>query len=186
MRSAETAFSYGREVQPRPKLGRWMEDLDRLLARNADAPARERMTLIRIFEELRALGYGGGYDAIRDMRGAGKDLAHCVARQLQVARDLPDRLALNEMLAPYPTDRLHNQHPPPPASRQSSRSHSAFRAASASTMPTNSCRRSSQGSSRTQLIHPAPFRAPLARRRRGRNVGCGGSRSARRAGGSGG
>ena len=65
LRSAETAFSYGREVQPRPKLGRWTEDLDRLLARNADAPARERMTLIRIFEELRGLGYGGGYDAIR-------------------------------------------------------------------------------------------------------------------------
>src|SRR5271157_2461771 len=48
-----------------------------------------------------------------------QDLAHRVARQLQVASDLPDRLALNEMLAPYPTDRLHNQHPPPPASRQS-------------------------------------------------------------------
>jgi hypothetical protein len=26
---------------------------------------RERLTLIRIFEELRALGYDGGYDAIR-------------------------------------------------------------------------------------------------------------------------
>jgi hypothetical protein len=26
------------------------------------------------------------------------------------------------MLAPYPTDRLHNQHPPPPASRQSRQS----------------------------------------------------------------
>ena len=33
-----------------PRLGRWTEDLDRLLARNADAPARERMTLIRIFK----------------------------------------------------------------------------------------------------------------------------------------
>jgi transposase len=65
LRSAETAFSYGRQVQPRPKLGRWTEALDRLLARNADAPARERMTLIRIFEELRALGYGGKYDAVR-------------------------------------------------------------------------------------------------------------------------
>ena len=62
LRSAETAFSYGRQVHPRPKLGRWTEDLDQLLGRNADAPARERMTLIRIFEELRALGYGGGYD----------------------------------------------------------------------------------------------------------------------------
>ena len=44
LRSVETAFSYGRQVQLRPKLGRWTEDLDRLLARNADAAARERMT----------------------------------------------------------------------------------------------------------------------------------------------
>jgi transposase len=65
LRSAETAFSYGRQVQPLPKLGRWAEDLDRLLAANARAAARERLTLIRIFEELRALGYGGGYDAVR-------------------------------------------------------------------------------------------------------------------------
>src|SRR6202051_12236 len=70
LRSAETAFSYGREVQPRPKLGRWTEDLDRLLARNADASVRERMTLIRIFEELRTLGYEGGYDAVRRYAGA--------------------------------------------------------------------------------------------------------------------
>jgi transposase len=65
LRSAETAFSYGRQVQPLPKLGLWTDELDRLLAANAKAPARERLTLIRIFEELRALGYGGGYDAVR-------------------------------------------------------------------------------------------------------------------------
>src|SRR5580698_6160596 len=65
LRSAETAFSYEREVQPRPKLGRLTEELEGLLARNADAPVRERLTLIRIFEELRALGYEGGNDAVR-------------------------------------------------------------------------------------------------------------------------
>ena len=65
LRSEETSFSYERQVQPRPKLGRWKEELDRLLAANAEAPARERLTLIRIFEELRALGYEGGYDAVR-------------------------------------------------------------------------------------------------------------------------
>jgi hypothetical protein len=46
-------------------LGRWKADIDRMLMKNADAPARERLTLIRLFEELRAVGYEGGYDAVR-------------------------------------------------------------------------------------------------------------------------
>src|SRR5580700_951382 len=65
LRSGETSFSYEREVQPRPRLGRWKADLDRLLAANAGISARERLTLIRLFEELRLLGYEGGYDAVR-------------------------------------------------------------------------------------------------------------------------
>ena len=65
LRSEETSSTYEREIQPRPKLGRWKTDIDRMLAKNADAPARERLTLIRLFAELRALGYEGGYDAVR-------------------------------------------------------------------------------------------------------------------------
>jgi transposase len=65
LRSGATEFSYEREVQPRPKLGRWKADLDRLLATNSTKSARERLTLIRVFEELRGLGYEGGYDAVR-------------------------------------------------------------------------------------------------------------------------
>ena len=48
LRSGETSFSYEREVQPRPKLGRWKAEIDKLLASNANAASRERLTLIRI------------------------------------------------------------------------------------------------------------------------------------------
>jgi transposase len=64
LRSKETSFSYDREQQPRPKLKDWSSDLDRILKENADKSARERLTLIRIFEELRGLGYQGGYDTV--------------------------------------------------------------------------------------------------------------------------
>src|ERR1700755_3139983 len=57
LRSGETSFEYERVVQPRPKLGRWAAELDGLLATNAAKSAREQLTLIRIFEELRGRGY---------------------------------------------------------------------------------------------------------------------------------
>ena len=48
-----------------------------------------------------------------------QDPSHRIARQMRAPRDLLDRLPLAQMLPPYPSDRLHNQHPPPSASRQS-------------------------------------------------------------------
>ena len=65
LRSGATEFEYERTVQPRPRLGPWREQLERLLAANAARPRRERLTLMRLFEELRGLGYAGGYDAVR-------------------------------------------------------------------------------------------------------------------------
>ena len=65
LRSGETSFEYERSIQPRPKLGHWAPGLDELLAANAAKSAREQLTLIRIFEELRGRGYDGGYDAVR-------------------------------------------------------------------------------------------------------------------------
>ena len=65
LRSGETSFAYERDVQPQPKLGRWKADLDRMLVENAAKSLRERLTLIRLFEDLHGLGYAGGYDAVR-------------------------------------------------------------------------------------------------------------------------
>ncbi len=65
IRSEATAFEYERERQPKPKIDPWRSRLDALLAKNAAAPPRERLTLIRIFETVRAEGYEGGYDAVR-------------------------------------------------------------------------------------------------------------------------
>jgi len=76
VRSGETEFSYERTVQPQPKVGPFRDDLDRLLEENTKRPRRERLTLVRVYEELRNQGYDGGYDAVRRYaasaaRGAG-------------------------------------------------------------------------------------------------------------------
>jgi hypothetical protein len=74
--------------------GWWLDDLDRLLAGNEAKTARERLTLICMFEELRALAYEGGYDAVRRYarmaaapaeRGDGRRLR---AAQLRAGRGL--------------------------------------------------------------------------------------------------
>jgi hypothetical protein len=66
--------------------------------------ARERLTLIRVFEELRGLGYDGGYDAVRRYakvwRAVGRDGASLciggkIARQTERRRMYPWRAASN-------------------------------------------------------------------------------------------
>ncbi|SFU22310.1 hypothetical protein [Mesorhizobium sp. YR577] len=65
LRSDETDFTYERERQPLPKVGVWKAEIERFLTANEGKPLRERLTLIRIYEEVRAHGYDGSYDAIR-------------------------------------------------------------------------------------------------------------------------
>ena len=65
LRSEETEFKYERSRQPQPKLGPWRDHLDGILLANEAKASRERLTLIRIFEDLRDLGYTGGYDTVR-------------------------------------------------------------------------------------------------------------------------
>src|SRR5271168_2877595 len=65
LRSEATEFHYERGEQPLPRIGPWQDALDQMLVSNEAEPSRERLTLIRVFEALRGLGYEGGYDAVR-------------------------------------------------------------------------------------------------------------------------
>ena len=65
IRTGATEFRYERSRQPMPRLGPWRERLDVMLEANAQKAARERLTLIRIFEELQGLGFDGSYAAVR-------------------------------------------------------------------------------------------------------------------------
>jgi transposase len=65
IRSGATEFHYERRHQPLPKVGPWREKLDALLLANEAKASRERLTLMRVFEELRGIGYDGSYDAVR-------------------------------------------------------------------------------------------------------------------------
>ena len=71
IRSNATEFHYERSQQPLPRIGPWRERLEALLDENDSRAARERLTLIRIFEELCALGYAGSYAAVGAMRSPG-------------------------------------------------------------------------------------------------------------------
>ena len=98
IRSNATEFHYERSTQPLPKIGPWRERLDSLLLENEGKPARERLTLIRLFEELRGFGYGGSYAAVRRYaigwrkeRGAAMAQAY-VPLSFRAGRGLPVRL----------------------------------------------------------------------------------------------
>ena len=65
VRGEETEHRYARQEQPLPQLGAHVAALEEMLATNGGKPPRERLTFMRMFEELRLSGYAGGYDAIR-------------------------------------------------------------------------------------------------------------------------
>ena len=65
IRGEETSFSYARKIQPMPKLGPWVGELERRLEDNEKKRRRDRLSLLQIYEDLAALGYEGGYDAVR-------------------------------------------------------------------------------------------------------------------------
>ena len=65
VRGDATSHTYERTIQPMPKLGPWVEELERRLEANERMKRRLRLSLLRIYEDLAAQGYEGGYDAVR-------------------------------------------------------------------------------------------------------------------------
>ena len=65
VRSGETVLTYERKEQPLPKLGPFVEQLDKLLEANMAKRKRERLTTKRLTEQLKEAGYAGGYDSVR-------------------------------------------------------------------------------------------------------------------------
>ena len=65
VRSDRTAFEYQRSKQPFPKLGAFLEELERRLEEDQQLPKKRRRTAQVLFEELQNQGYCGGYDSVR-------------------------------------------------------------------------------------------------------------------------
>ena len=102
IRSQATEFRYEQSRQPLPRINPWRDPLEGLLLENEGKPARGRLTLIRIFEELRAVGYEGSYDAVRRyakrwraQRGAAMAEAF-VPLSFRAGRGLPIRLVARD------------------------------------------------------------------------------------------
>jgi transposase len=65
VRNDQTAFEYQRSKQPFPKLGAYIEELERRLEEDQQPPKKRRRTAQALFEELQNQGYCGGYDSVR-------------------------------------------------------------------------------------------------------------------------
>lgn len=65
LRGGETEFTYERNVQPLPRLGPYLVDLEGFLEEDEKLPKKRRRTCQVLFEELSGRGYEGGYDSVR-------------------------------------------------------------------------------------------------------------------------
>jgi transposase len=65
LRTEATEFEYGRDAQPLPKIGPWQKELDQILSENSLKASRERLTMVRIYEAIKDMGYCGSYSAVR-------------------------------------------------------------------------------------------------------------------------
>lgn len=65
LRSDEIAFEYQRATVHRPRLGQYVEELNKRLEEDAAMPRKQRRTARKLFEELVGEGYEGAYDSVR-------------------------------------------------------------------------------------------------------------------------
>ena len=65
IRSGATEHSYSREIQCYPKLGFYLERLDKLLEDNQKRSKKRRLRVRRLFEILSGEGYIGSYDSVQ-------------------------------------------------------------------------------------------------------------------------
>ena len=65
LRKEVTEFVYERQNQPRPKLGPYLPDLEKLLEADEQLVRKRRRSSQILYELLQAQGYEGGYDSVR-------------------------------------------------------------------------------------------------------------------------
>jgi len=65
LRSDRTFFEYKRRAAHRPKLGAFIDVLNRWLEEDHRLPRRRRRTGQRLYQQLQQEGYDGGYDSVR-------------------------------------------------------------------------------------------------------------------------
>jgi transposase len=81
LRSKATEFCYRRKNQPRPKLGAFVEILEKKLKEDEVHPVKLRRTAQILFEEIQAEGYRGAYDSVQRFVKAWQEERHILSRQ---------------------------------------------------------------------------------------------------------
>lgn len=72
IRTGKTDKTYERSLQPRPKLGSFVDRLAELLKEDSVKPVKHRRRAQILFEQLQREGYDGGYDTVRRYVGSWK------------------------------------------------------------------------------------------------------------------
>ena len=126
VRGDETSYSDERKIQPMPKLGPWVDELERQLEANEKKPRRDRLSLLRIHEDLAALGYGGGYDAVRRYARTWRRRWRLLSPS-QGFVPLHERLHVDRRDQPHIVAELHNLSAPMVSTRTGLHRHNAAR-----------------------------------------------------------